>query len=331
MSEVQSVLYAEDRSAPVIARLSRLEVRFEVPGIDAKRVYANGRMQVRVWVFVEAVDENGENVPLSYFPDLITTRLIRYHDAVPLEQEAYQGKPLAGWNSDRFENKYRHEIPGSVHSSGPSGGVTGEPLQFWVTSSVEGQMQIAAEVTLQGKVYRSNHTTNPDGNKINKSVIVHAERNPVYSIEQFNWQKEELEGNFDGDRLFRYHLGFYPGGMQVALLDWTSTQYGADGYPVKFCDTGLILGSTGPRSFVGVLAPVSYKMMDVYVSRHRPIAVNQRSGELTVVKGIPSVYVHTGDVRVAPFLFAVCDEYGTEHRLSLIVDIPDTNFVLQRG
>jgi hypothetical protein len=320
-----------ERDTPRIDKVSRLEVRFESPGTESKRIYANGRMQVRVWVFIEAVDADGENVPLAHYPDLITAKLIRYHDGAPLERELYTGKPLANWNSSGFENKYIHEMPEGVQSSGSTGGATGEPIEFWVSSSVEGQAQIAAEVTLQGKVYRSNNTVNPDARKINKSIVIHAVRNFSFSPDQFTWQSQRIEGSFNGDQLYRYHLGLYPGAKQIKLLDWESNQYGAnDKYPVTFCDTGLILGRDAPRSFKGVIAPVRFKEVDIYVSRLHQ--VDQRSGELTAVKGVPPKYTYSGDeVRVLPFYFTVIDEYGNTHDLSLAVDIPNDEFLLQRG
>ena len=177
-------------------RVTRLEVRFEVPGVESKRIFANGRMQVRVWVIVVAVDEDGTPVPLRYFPELISTRLIRYQDGRPLAQEAYTGQPLPGWNASFMENRYAHEMPGATHSAGGSGGTAGVPVEFWVSSSDVGQLQIAAQVTVQGKVYRSNNTVNPDGAKLNYSAVISADRSPGYSPDLFSWKSQEVFGDW---------------------------------------------------------------------------------------------------------------------------------------
>jgi hypothetical protein len=334
VSELADLNAVVERNNKIVSRVSRLEVRFEAAGIESKRIYANGRMQVRVWIFVEGVDENGKQVDIDYYPDLITAGLIHAHSGEPLQGEMYQGRPLDGWNASAHENHFAHEMPGGAQSGGGSGGSGGRstPIEFWVSSSEEGQAQIAAQVTVQGHVYRSNNTVNPDGHKINKSVVIHAERSLGYNVEQFTWQSNEVYGQFSGDLLYRYSLGLYPGGRQIKLLDWESSQYGAiDKYPVLFCDTGLILGQHRPRSFVGVIAPSRAEVVEVYVSRYHPIEVNQRVGELTAVKGIPPKYESTSQVRVDPYHFTVIDEFGNSHELSLEIDISQNEFVLRRG
>lgn len=225
-------------------RISRLEVRFEVPGIEFKRIYANGRMQTRVWVMVEAVDEEtGDSVPLSYYPDLISARLIQYHDGQPLRSGGYNGQPMPGWTASYEKNRYTQQMPGATHIPHSRGGSTGIVREFWVSSSEVDKLQIAAEITVQGNVYKSNNTVNPDGSRINKSVVVVAERTPAYSLDHFTWVPHQIEGAFNGAMVFRYCLGLYLAGQQIKLLEWDTKQYEGSGkYPIKFCYTGLILG-----------------------------------------------------------------------------------------
>lgn len=328
MSDMQELASGPSAEQAAV-RLSRLDVRFEVPGIESKRIYANGRMQTRVWVFVEAVDDSGMPVPIPYYPDLITTKLIRYHDGEPLTQDAYTGQPMPGWSVSREENRYVHEMPGVVQSPG-GGGSTGTPIEFWVSSSEEGQLQIAAEVTVQGKVYRSNNTINPNGTKFNKSVVVIAERSPAFSHDQFTWKAQRIEGQFNGAALFRYDLGLYAGGRQVKLLDWDTQQYGGSGrYPIQFCYTGLIFSHPVPRSFTGVIAPVQAKEIRI-IGFNLP--VNKRHGELAAFKGVPPVYKYSGEEeRLDSFMFTVIDEFGNTHHLSLIIDIQSSEFLLRNG
>ncbi|MFY0729190.1 hypothetical protein [Pseudomonas sp. NFX15] len=323
---------AADYAAQGEIRVSRLEMRFEVPGIESKRIFANGRMQVRVWVIVVAVDEDGTPVPLQYFPELISTRLVRYQDGRPLAQEPYAGQPLPGWNASFMENRYAHEMPGATNSAGGSAGSAGVPVEFWVSSSDVGQLQIAAEVTVQGKVYRSNNTINPDGAKLNNSAVISAERCPGYSPELFSWKSQEVFGAWGGARLFRYDLGLYSGGQQVKLIDWETHQYGESSrWPVKFCYTGMIASpSIGrSRSFTGVMLPVQATEVDIIGFR---VPAIQGDGQLTAFKGMPPVYVRSlEEPRLDPFRFQVLDEFGNAHPLSLMVDIQSSEFLLVRG
>ena len=328
MADVQSFARgATSIQGPI--RLSRLDVRFEVPGVESKRIFANGRMQVRVWVFVEAVDDSGLPVPLSYFPDLASVRLIRYHDGKPLALNGYIGQPLPGWNASFEENRYIHEFPGVVLSP-VSGGSAGTPLEFWVSSSEEGQLQIAAEVTMQGKVYKSNNTVNSDGTKFNKSIVIVAERSPGYSADFFSWKSQEVYGAFNGTRLFRYDLGLYSGGHQIKLIDWETRQYGGSNrWQVKFCYTGIILSHPRSRSFTGVMLPVKEKEVDIIGVQ---LPVSQRDGELVAFKGVPPVYDYSlEEPRLDPFQFSVIDEFGNSHFLSLVTDIQNSEFLLNRG
>ncbi|MHC8398658.1 hypothetical protein ACYZTX_03965 [Pseudomonas sp. MDT1-17] len=311
-------------------RVSRLDVRFEAPGIEFRRIFANGRMQVRVRVFVEAVDDgSGIPVPLTYYPDLISTRLIQYHDGQPLSTEVYTGEPLTGWNSAPFENSYTHNMPGATYAPG-GGNNTGTPIDFWVSCSNEETMQIAAEVTVQGRVYRSNGTVNPDGSKINKSVVIVAERVPTYSADQFSWKRQRIEGAFYGATLYRYDLGLYLNGLQVKLVNWHTDQYEGSGiYPMRFCYTGLVLSHPAPKSYTGVMLPVLGKAVEIIGFK---LPVKQREGELVACKGIPSAYKYTGEqVRLEDFFFTVLDEFGSTHRLSVTIDIEKGEFLLRKG
>jgi hypothetical protein len=293
-------------------------------------------MQVRVWVFVEAVDDDGNPVPLSYFPDLITTKLIHYHNGAPLERNVYVGKPLPRWNASGTENRYVHEMPGGFQSFAANTDrsiASTEALVFWVSSSEVGQAQIAAEVTLQGKVYRSNNTVNPDGKKINKSIIVVAEKKATFSPDQFRWEAESVAGGRDGDSLYRYNLGLYPGSRQFKLVHWESSRYNSNGfqYPINFCNTGEVKGVTGLKSIVGEFPAATSRRVQVNVPNNQYIVdVHRRSGELSVVQGNSAKYADNSGIRTEPFPFTVIDEYGNDHHLSIVIDVKN-GFILQRG
>lgn len=321
-----------------IHSVTRLEVRFEVPGIESKRLFANGRMQVRVWVFVEAVDTNGDPVPLSFYPDLILTKLIHFHNGSPLEREVYAGNPLPRWNGSGTENKYTHEMPGGGFQAFSGGRdqpfSSSEPMVFWVSSSAVGQAQIAAEVTLQGKVYRSNNTTNPDGNKIPSSVTLIADQKTTFSPDQFRWDSERVGGERDGDKLYRYNLGLYPASRQFKLVHWEAFKTNGDRvqYPVNFCNTGVINGVPDVKSFVGEFPAATTKRFQVNMPNNQySVDVHQRSGELSLIQGVSAKYVDSSGIKTGPFPFTVIDEYGNDHKLSIGVDVQKVAFLLQRG
>lgn len=335
--EIVSVENALQAQAPVqIDKVTRLEVRFEAPGVESKRLYANGRMQVRVWVFVEAQDADGNPVSLPYFPDLFSARLIEYHTGEPLKVDVYTGSPLQGWSSSPIENKYSHEVPGWGLSSLVSDRLSAfrqAPLVFWVSSSVVGQTQIAVEVTLQGKVYRSNNTTNPDGRKINKSVVLHAERKATYAIDQFRWDLERPNIKSVDEQFFLYHLGLYLGSTQVELFSWESAKYNPDSkYPINFCRMNLEGAARAIRFFTGVFPSAVQKSVRVNMPGWQyDIDVHKRSGELSLVKGLSPRRADDFQARKETFPFIVIDEFGNDHALSIQIDERNLKFSLHRG
>ncbi|MGH8387081.1 MAG: hypothetical protein ACRESJ_16555 [Pseudomonas sp.] len=333
---------ASDESEPQpkaggrIHKVTKLDIRFEVPGVDSKRIYANGRMQARVWVLVEAQDEDGNPVKLPYFPDLMSARLIQYHNGKPLETNVYLGKPLAGWNSSTTENRYSHAMPGGLPFgpvSEPLSAAQNEPLVFWVSASEVAQAQIAVEVTLQGKVYRSNNTTNPDGRKINKSIIIQAEKKVTYGVEQFRWSLEETKVGSATDTLFLYHLGLYPGATQIKLLSWESAKYNElNRYPIDFYRAVPRSAAWAIKYLAGVFPSSAHNSIRVNMPGGQyDIKVHHRSGELSLVKGVANRSAGFIGERRDLFPFTVIDEYGNDHNLSISVDEHNLKFALQRG
>jgi len=334
---VSGVSESQIKAVGRIHKVTNLEVRFEVPGIESKKIYANGRMQVRVWVVVAAEDEDGNPITLPYFPELVSTRLIHYHNGKPLESNVYIDKPLVGWNYTTIENKYSHEMPGWLQPASVNerqSAIQNEPLVFWVSSSEVSQVRIAVEMTLQGKVYRSNNTTNPDGKKINKSIIIQAEKKVTYGIEQFRWDLETLEQQKPyRDHLFLYHLGLYPGSRQVQLLSWESAKYNElDIYPIDFYQVMPRSAAWAIKYLVGVFPSSDRNSVRINMPGGQyDINVHHRFGELSVVKGASGMLAGSFVDRKGVFPFTVIDEYGNDHNLSIKVDEFNLKFILQRG
>lgn len=158
-------------SAPADTKLKigRLEVKFDAAASTRSRsLYANGRMQVKVLVIISGLDEQANEVAL---PDEIlnTVKLIHYNGSQPLANDerplVHVGQILSrSWASSKQENNFVHEIPGAFAR------MTVEPtdtevslphvLTFWVSTTRADSTQIAAEVTMDGEVIRSNRTGN---------------------------------------------------------------------------------------------------------------------------------------------------------------------------
>jgi hypothetical protein len=313
-----------------VTGLARFEVKFDAYSpIQSKSLYANGRMQVRVLVFAVGKDANENEVPLPYYPTLLTVKLIQYRD----------GKPLRGvWSASTIENEYTHELSAgsqSLMAEARQSQSNIRPLEFWVSSNRAESMDIAAEITLNGKVFRCNDTVNPDGSKFGVGVTLNALPPVTYAATQFSWQPQSVGGGLDGDRIWRYQLGLTSGARQVKLLTWRSGQYAPHWPPVEFCNSGELKSVAGNKSFVGVFPAANANRVEVKLpgglTHHYYIPVNQTQGEFSVVLGQSSKYYDNARIRHEPYHFSVIDEFGNEHRLSIGIDLSKAGFTLQRG
>ncbi|WP_085717410.1 hypothetical protein [Pseudomonas sp. B28(2017)] len=309
---------------------------------NEKRLYANGRMQVRVTVLITG---NFGGPPESdKWPRV---HLIHYQGGQRLTN---------GWVSAFDENQYAHSIesPYSAYSRGsaPHEEVNGEMqgevgisslnsrtlrYDFWVSSSRVEFMKIAAEIRMMGGSGSVIYTNKPNvPGQLDESVTLNAITPATYATSQFTFESQRVGGEHNGDRIYRYYLGAFPGGRQLKLLNWHSSQYGQDSlYPLEFFSSGEVKNDSSTKYFMGIIVPVRAARVDVNLpggiaSRYR-IGVNQREGELTIVQALSSKYFDNYRVRKEPFFFTAIDMYGTEHRLSIRTDMTSRQFILERG
>jgi len=310
--------------------ISRIEVKLDATNHGQHKVlYANGRMQVRVLVLLHGIDNNGDGVSLHGHPALQSLRLIAYNGARPLEGD---------WRVSIQENRYAHEMSGGatrltevprVSDNQISNAV--DPVQifqFWVSASRPGIMEVAAEISLNGVVLRSN------GVGFDSSVTLEAIPPKKYNQNSFSLYKY---GTFNErvyeERIQYFHLGLHADGRQINLLDWYSTDirlnpHDAEDAVMVYSSGTINHYSGGGRSFYGYLAPIYGRSASV----NTPLGfitfpINEVPGVLTLVQRTTLQTEEKPATRGA-FELAVIDEFGTEHWLAIEGDTQQRTFIL---
>ncbi|MBC3207409.1 hypothetical protein HU755_11480 [Pseudomonas sp. SWRI111] len=309
--------------------ISRIEVKLDAANSGQHKVlYANGRMQVRVLVLLHGIDNNGDGASLYGHPALQSLRLIAYNGSRPLEGD---------WSVSLQENRYAHEMTGGTTRLTEVPRVThnrisddSDPVQifqFWVSAARPGIMEVAAEIVMNDVVLRSN------GVGFDSSVTLEAippKKYPVSSFSLTKYAEQQQRARYDWVQ--RFHIGLHADGRQIHLLDWYSSEVKLHPYDsadaVKIYVSGKI-SSTSLNSrtgFYGFLAPiygVNATLRTLVGNQNIPI--NGVPGQLTLVQ------YASADLQADPknkdgFEFAVIDEFGSEHRLS--IDGDNERFIL---
>lgn len=313
--------------------ISRIEVKLDATNHGQHKVlYANGRMQVRVLVLLHGIDNNGDGVSLHGHPALPSLRLIAYNGARPLEGD---------WSVSIQENRYAHEMSGGAtrltevpRVSDNQISNAADPVQifqFWVSASRPGIMEVAAEISLNGVVLRSN------GVGFDSSVTLEAIPPKKYNQNSFSLYKY---GTFSErvyeERIQYFHLGLHADGRQINILDWYSTDirlnpYDAEDAVMVYSSGTINHYSGGGRSFYGYLAPIYGRSASV----NTPLGfitfpINDVPGVLTLVQRTTLQTEEKPATRGA-FEFAVIDEFGTEHWLAIKGDTEQRAFILDES
>jgi hypothetical protein len=309
-----------------IDRLSLLEVRFEAPGRESKDIYANGRMQVKVLIAAQAIDINGDVVPLAYFPDLLSAKLIQYDEGKPLRSDAYHGIPLSGWTVSTYESPYQHELSASPMQYQLAQSYPKQMMEFWVSSSIIGSMQIAAEITVQGKIYRSNNVRGAGGTVFDSSVTVRAIKSPRYTVEQFT---QESVGVVEHGALARRYFGLTLAGKRVRLVKWMPR---GSATVVNSSHNFLKDNQTENAWLFADMLPAHQRTITLGAGWGGvTIAVNERDGDLMMLYGYSAGRLRSEQLKRDVFYFDVVDEYGCVHPLSLQMAGDKKDIVLRNG
>lgn len=313
--------------------ISRIEVKLDATNHGQHKVlYANGRMQVRVLVLLHGIDNSGDGVSLHGHPALPSLRLIAYNGARPLEGD---------WSVSIQENRYAHEMSGGAtrltevpRVSDNQISNAADPVQifqFWVSASRPGIMEVAAEISLNGVVLRSN------GVGFDSSVTLEAIPPKEYSLSSFSLSKyDEKRQRGRYDSIQHYHIALRAEGRQIHLLDWYSSEVKLDPYDseeaVQVYVSGNIPGIQGSRKvFYGYMAPI-YGVQATFRSplSYVTVPINKVPGQLTLIQYL-SADPQAARENESAFEFAVFDEFGTEHRLCIDGDKERLTFILDQS
>lgn len=297
--------------ADEVITIGDLEVKFDASSTERQRVlYANGRMQVRVLVLVSGLDESANKVAL---PDsvLSTVRLVHYNGGQPLSD---------GWNSTIYENEYAHELPGRFArmAISPSeiekGGL--RVLSFWVTTNKAVSTQIAAEVTINGQVFRSNKVGSP---YIDSSVTLKGIAPATYASNSFYVEPHWVQGA----TMFVHHVGLFPvsdGGRNIPLVavGWGSND-------VEGMLSAYKAGVLEDRSRLDVLNSKHTAMGvsggQLWSSCHHVMNyVEPRDGQVVLLGCIYDLY-YLALSRGQKLKLYLVDVYGTVHTLLMKVEV----------
>ncbi|MGQ5523972.1 hypothetical protein ACUHMQ_12015 [Chitinimonas sp. PSY-7] len=339
-----------------LSGIATFEVKFDAgSSVTSKKIYANGRMQARVLVMIRGKDAQGNEVALDA-ATLGKIKLIRYNGGDDLQ---------GGWSASKTENNYEHEFPsmasreadlqefGAKHAEeeievvqdqmvgeAVSGNATGnreariEPqrMDFWVTSSSTGTLQIAAAVTLpNGTVVKTNNSGGPGGS-FNSSVTLEGKSPETYSIEAFKFDEVLKQGTTDTEyRTYNYYIGLFPGGRQTRLVKWFHANGGTGDAQYHFYGSGKV-DYWHTIALGGWLNQAGRSKWELNTSsgRYVSVPVNDRSGEITVTQFINRKNWYLTAVKTGNFDFSVHDLYGTEHKLRIRTVISDRAFILEK-
>lgn len=315
----------------------KVSVQFDgSPGLKSKKIYANGNMQVRVQVLLSGIDKNGKPAPLT--PSIYNTvRLIDYKTGERLS---------GGWHVSVLPNRYSqalYGVPGGWHEETAPDPAT-RIVNVWVSSKVAMDLQIAAEVNLNGVLIRTNNKT--QGHAADSSVNVEAQPPVVYDLSRF--RLDPVASNpFPATTLTHFYLGLYVDGQQIKLVSWSSK---LDAKNAIVSLSHPIFESRGPHQggekywwrsvchFAGVeekelyLALPAGEHMERQQSHYIP--VNDQSGMLSIVQGVsPDLTIDESVWQTDAFYFTAFDIYGTGHNLCLRFDntVVPNSFVLTKA
>jgi len=310
--------------------ISRIEVKLDSTRSGQHKVlYANGRMQVRVLVLLHGIDSNGDGASLHGHPALQSLRLIAYNGARPLEGD---------WSVSLQKNRYAHEmsggaprvteVPRTTHNRISDDSDPVQIFQFWVSATRPGVMEVAAEISMNGEVLRSN------GIGFDSSVTLEAIPPKKYSMNSFSLYKY---GTFSErvyeERIQYFHLGLNADGRQINLLDWYSNDIALNPYDaedaVMVYSSGTINHySGGGRTFYGYLAPIYGRSASVNTPLgYITFPINDVPGVLTLVQRT-TLQTEEKPATKGALELAVIDEFGTEHWLAIDGDIEQRTFIL---
>lgn len=345
MNEITEEAQGRPVKAGAFDSLTLLKVKFDAAeSTRSKELFGNGRMQVKVQVLVAGADANGNavHVPTEVMDSI---KLVHY----------LTGQSLAdGWEASNEQGRFTlesHYNGNTVLDTDDDDSVHPQVRTFWVSSAGAGETQIAARLTVNQQIIRSNGTTL---SSVHDSSVTLIAKEPVaYSIDSFRWQQVRRGNEEPGNRIWNYYLGLYPqGGQQIKLVDWATqgvrgVREFARGNKLRAWKTNHLQGIfvLPEQKTQTVLLPYGGQLLSdalsfaaqgwIYLSVEKKsysVKVNDRDGELTVVQALSeSSTIEPESKNGEMFHFQAIDQYGTEHKLAIRTDFEERSFSLARG
>lgn len=288
-----------------------LEVKFDASSSERQRtLYANGRMQVEVLVLISGLDESANKVALPASA-LSTVRLIHYNGGQPLDD---------GWSSTTEENEYAHELSGRFAGStikpNEKEEMLPQVLSFWVSTEKAVTTQIAAEVTINGQVFRSNKVDHP---YIDSSLTLKGIAPVTYSFNNFIVEAQQVEGA----GIYAHHIGLFPvteGGRNIPLVEMASLGKDFEGLLSAYK-----VGGHDDRSRLDVLKN-KHVVMGVSGGQLRGFyhdvmnSILLRDGQVVLFSCVYDLEYLTRS-KNSKFKLSLVDVYGTLHSVLMNVEV----------
>lgn len=341
MSESMDATGNQQNTSPVLVGLSSLKVKFDASdNTQSRALFANGRMQVKVQVLVAGVDADGNAV---HVPEDVMESIQLIHYAT--------GKTLRdGWVASAVQGRFTREArpaPDALDRHDDdleNDSVHPQVRTFWVSSSSAGTTEVGARLSLNGERILSNGTTPVSVHY--SSVTLEAEKPATYGV--FQLYQNRIGNESPGNRIWKYHLGLYPDGKQIRLVDWMA-EGAEEGENLDFAGGNRLneiktnymkcIFVRPEKTSVTVTLPdrgdpfVYAFTGDAQTWNHKHYKVNTQSdGELTIVQALSEYSENTGAQKYGSVLYFIAiDEYGTGHKLAIRVSFYERNLSLQRG
>lgn len=316
-----------------IVGVSRLSVVFDShPNNVSKKIFANARMQARITVLINCIDNNGRDVRP---PDamLKSLKLIHYNGGHDLGSQ---------WTVREVPNQYRHDISGVAgrqRRDASDEDERGVVVERWVSCDQIDETRIAVAITLpNGRVAKSNNPHSLMGGS-DSSVTLEAIAPVRYGAEYFRLEKVAEPAGV-GHKIYKWYLGLRVGASNIPLQDWMTNDIDVFRGQPFYCDpwTGNVINS--PLYVVGTFIHAGTQLTHVWLptdsadhsGRFRQdyiVNVNDRPGELTLVQGLSGWGDRSCPVKKNPCFITVIDAFGTEHALHIFVNEYEQGFELK--
>jgi hypothetical protein len=285
------------------------------------QLYANARQQAPLLVKIQAVDINGEAVPLSH-AELMSLKLIHHAGNKPVLNEFLQSGPM-GRDEWRWSSVHNSDFkpfpagngvrPAPIDQGGPAEHIHYRYL--YVRTNSLTPLRIALELKRDdGKVFRSN-----DPEMENGSLTLESLAPRVYPASAYSFDRVVIKGdpdsksNFDG--VDYYPLSLNDGGVNIEFDSFTFSITPRSIFRLDIAprDRGSFTGYTRPGNpyfIYGGYSPEAPEMVEAKFRKPGGVVivhVRQKKIAASTSRG----------ASMGPAVIKTLDMYGNEHTINL--------------